>query len=90
MRGFDYGTQSGQATWSVQVDWPLIRGVLQPVLFADAGQAAAASDLSGARLLAGGGLGFALLSGVLRFDFSHPITTGGSGLRLDIGARALW
>ncbi len=90
VRGFDYGTRSGQAAWSVQADWPLARGVLQPVLFADAGQAARASDLFGSRLLAGGGLGFALLGGVLRFDFSHPITTGGSGLRFDVGARALW
>ncbi|MEO8634414.1 MAG: hypothetical protein ABI587_03955 [Gemmatimonadales bacterium] len=90
VRGFDYGTRGGQATWSVQMDWPLVRGVLQPVLFADAGQAARASDLFGSRLLAGGGLGFALLGGVLRFDFSHPFTTGGSGLRFDVGARALW
>ena len=26
----------------------------------------------------------------LRFDFSHPITTGGSGLRFDLGLRSLW
>ena len=90
VRGFDYGTRGGPATWSVQMDWPLVRGVLQPVLFADAGQAADASDLFSSHLLAGGGLGFALLGGVLRFDFSHPFTTGGSGLRFDIGARALW
>jgi hypothetical protein len=90
VRGFDYGTRGGQATWSVQMDWPLARGVLQPVLFADAGQAARASDLFRSDLLAGGGLGFALLGGILRFDFSHPFTSGGSGLRFDVGARALW
>ena len=90
VRGFDYGSRSGQATWSVQMDWPLRRGALQPILFADAGQAARASSLFDSHLLAGGGLGFALFGGILRCDFSHPISTGGSGLRFDVGARALW
>lgn len=90
VRGFDYGARRGQAFWSAQLDWPLNRGIVQPVLFADAGQAAPTSGLFRSRAIAGGGIGLAVLGGVLRFDLSHPITTGGHGLRFDLGARALF
>jgi hypothetical protein len=90
VRGFDYGTRRGQAFWVAQLDWSLSRGFIQPVLFADAGQAARTSGLFGSRALAGGGVGLAILGGVLRFDLSHPITTGGHGLRFDLGARGLF
>ena len=90
LRGFDYGTRRGQAFWAAQFDWPLIRGLVQPVVFVDAGQAASASDLFGSRALAGGGAGLMLLGGILRFDLSHPITSGGSGLRFDLGVQGIF
>jgi hypothetical protein len=90
VRGFDYGTRAGQGFWSAQLDWPLSRGIVQPVLFADAGQAARTRELFGSRTIAGGGIGLAVLGGLLRFDLSHPITTGGHGLRFDFGARGLF
>jgi hemolysin activation/secretion protein len=90
VRGFDYGTRRGQTFWAVQVDWPLKRGLLQPVLFGDAGQAGSARQLFRSRAIAGGGAGLALLGGLLRFDLSHPITKGGSGLRFDLVARGFF
>jgi hypothetical protein len=90
VRGFDYGTRRGQAFWAAQLDWPLKRGLVQPVVFGDAGQAAAAQELFRSRLIAGGGAGLALLGGFLRFDLSHPITKGGSGLRFDLVARGFF
>lgn len=90
VRGFDYGTRRGEAFWTAQLDWPLSRGVVQPVLFADAGQAAGARALFGSRAIAGGGIGLALLGGAVRFDLSHPFTQGGSGLRFDLGMRGFF
>lgn len=92
VRGFDYGTQGGRAFWAAQLDWPISKGLVQPVLFADAGQAGNLGDgTPGARnkVIAGGGAGLSILGGVLRFDLSHPITDGGSGLRFDLVMRAL-
>jgi len=89
VRGFDYGTASGEAFWAAQLDVPLWRGWLRPSLFADAGQAAASpGELFSSSALAGGGAGVELL-GVLRFDFSYPITGGGDGFRFDMTARAV-
>jgi hypothetical protein len=90
IRGFDYGTQRGQAFWVAQLDWPLRRGLIQPVLFADAGEAKDASRLFTGRVLAGGGAGLVLLGGLIRFDLSHPISEGGSGLRFDLSSRAVF
>ena len=90
VRGFDYGTQRGQAFWAAQLDWPLRQGLVQPVLFVDAGQAKRAADLYSGRVLAGGGAGVALLGGLIRFELSHPISEGGSGLRFDLGSRAVF
>jgi hypothetical protein len=90
VRGFDYGTRRGQAFWAAQFDWPLKRGLVQPVVFLDAGQAAATADLFGSSALAGGGAGLMLLGGIIRFDLSHPITTGGSGLRFDLAVQGLF
>ncbi|HEY7683885.1 MAG TPA: hypothetical protein VH879_14660 [Gemmatimonadales bacterium] len=89
VRGFDYGARRGQAFWVAQLDWPLTRGLFQPVLFADAGQAGSLEDLFSSRTLAGGGAGLALLGGLLRFDLSYPLTSGGSGVRLDLQARGI-
>jgi hypothetical protein len=90
VRGFDYGARRGQAFWAAQLDWPLRRGLIQPVVFADAGQAADASSLFRSRAIAGAGGGLALLGGLLRFDLSHPIRRGGSGLRFDLRVRNLF
>jgi hypothetical protein len=90
IRGFDYGTQRGQAFWAAQLDWPLRRGLVQPVLFVDAGQATPAADLFRGRVLSGAGGGIVFLGGVMRFDLSHPISEGGSGLRFDLGSRAVF
>jgi hypothetical protein len=90
VRGFDYGTQRGQAFWAAQLEWPLQRGLVQPVLFADAGQANRAADLFRGRVLAGAGGGIVFLGGLIRFDLSHPISEGGSGLRFDLGSRAVF
>ena len=67
-----------------------MRGRVQPVLFADAGQASQASQLFRSPVIAGGGAGLALLGGLIRFDLSHPLTDGGSGLRFDLGVRGLF
>jgi hypothetical protein len=90
VRGFDYGTRRGQALWGAQADWPLKRGLVQPVLFGDVGQAAPAGELFQSRAIAGGGAGLSLLGGLIRFDLSHPITGGGSGLRFDLVFRGFF
>lgn len=90
VRGFDYGTRRGQALWAAQADWPLKRGLVQPVLFGDVGQAAPAGELFRSHAIAGGGAGLALLGGLIRFDLSHPITGGGSGLRFDFVFRGFF
>jgi hypothetical protein len=93
VRGFDYGTRTGQAFWAAQLDWPLNRGLIQPVIFADVGQAGFLGDRGGSpsnpAVIAGGGAGLSLLGGLLRFDLSHPITHGGNGLRFDLVMRGL-
>jgi hypothetical protein len=89
VRGFDYGTRGGQSMWAVQADWPISGNLAQIVLFADAGQSDRAADLLSSKVIAGGGVGFSLIRGLLRFDLSHPITTGGSGLRFDLTMRPL-
>ncbi|MFL5403563.1 MAG: hypothetical protein ACJ8BF_12170 [Gemmatimonadales bacterium] len=58
---------------------------MRPVVFLDAGQAAAISSLFSSTALVGGGLGLSFFGGLVRFDFSHPISpdTGGK-VRFDI------
>jgi hypothetical protein len=90
VRGFNYGAHRGQALWAVQVEWPLKGGLVQPVLFGDAGQAGSARQLFRSHAIVGGGAGVALLGGLLRFDLSHPVTTGGGGLRFDLVARGFF
>ncbi len=89
VRGFDYGAERGQAYWALQSDVSPIKGTFHPVFFLDAGQAAGPADLGSTRVLVGGGVGFSLLDGLVRFDFSHPITPGGGGLRFDLAIRAV-
>lgn len=90
VRGFNHGTQRGQAFWAVQADWAVIPAAVRPVLFLDAGQAGTLRNLDQQKVLVGGGAGLSLLRGLLRFDLSHPITPDrGEGIRLDILIGAL-
>ena len=89
VRGFDYGTERGQAFWALQSDVSPIKGAFHPVFFLDAGQAARPTDLGRSAVLVGGGVGFSLLDGLVRFDFSHPITPVRGGLRFDLLVRAI-
>lgn len=90
VRGFDYGTRGGQAFWAAQLDWSLRQGLVQPVVFVDAGQGGGASGLFETAVIAGAGGGLSLLGGLFRFDLSHPLTEGGSGLRFDLGVRSVF
>jgi hypothetical protein len=87
VRGFDYGTQRGQAFWALQNDVSPFKGWFHPVFFLDAGQAARPSAFAGTRLLMGAGIGFSFLDGLIRFDLSHPITPNEGGLRFDLVIR---
>jgi hypothetical protein len=89
VRGFDYGERRGQAFWAAQLDIAPIHARIRPVAFVDAGQAARAGDLFSSQALVGGGIGISLLSGLIRFDLSHPISpdTGGK-VRFDLVVQA--
>ncbi len=86
VRGFDYGSQRGDAFWAAQLDISPSRRAIRPVFFLDAGQAGRLDSLTRNRVLIGGGAGVSFLNGLLRFDLSHPLSPrpAGSGLRFDI------
>jgi hypothetical protein len=84
VRGFVYGTQRGQAFWSVQSDLTVGRGWFRPVVFGDLGQAAAVSALDDTRLMAGAGVGASLAGGLIRLDLSYPLTDADPVVRFDI------
>jgi len=89
VRGFDYGHQRGQALWAFQADWVPIGGPwIRPVLFADAGQAAAADQLTQSLILVGAGAGVSLVRGLIRIDLSHAFNPGIGGVRVDIALMA--
>ena len=89
VRGFEYGTLRGQAFWAARLDVTPIKGRLRPVVFADAGQAARASELFSTKALIGAGVGLSVFNGVLRFDLSHPISPDvGGKVRFDIVVQA--
>jgi hypothetical protein len=82
VRGYAYGSQVGAGFWAAQFDVALLPWALRPVVFADVGQAAPVGDLFRGDVQAGGGVGLALYSGILRttfvrLDFSRPFETGG-------------
>ncbi|NNG16174.1 MAG: hypothetical protein HKM89_06795 [Gemmatimonadales bacterium] len=84
VRGFDYGTGRGQAMWAAQMDWALNRNWVRPVLFMDAGQVGPADGLFDERVLVGAGVGISALRGLVRLDLSAPLSSGASGLRIDL------
>jgi hypothetical protein len=85
VRGFEYGSERGPAFWAGQVDVAPLGGKVRPVIFLDAGQAGAISDLVGSTALIGGGVGLSLLKGLLRFDLSRAISPDSNRkLRFDI------
>ncbi len=85
LRGYDYGVARGTALWAAQADWTRSEGTSRLVFFLDAGQAAPLGSLGHAPVLVGGGIGWSVLRGLVRFDLSHPIThREGRGLRFDI------
>jgi hypothetical protein len=85
VRGFEYGTVRSQAMWAVQLDLAPLGGRVRPVAFLDAGQGAEISGLFSSTALVGGGMGLSLFSGLIRLDFSHPISPDAGGkVRFDI------
>ncbi|HET8624592.1 MAG TPA: ShlB/FhaC/HecB family hemolysin secretion/activation protein [Gemmatimonadales bacterium] len=88
VRGFDYGSQRGQAFWAAQLDVAPIRGRIRPVLFADAGRAADPSDLFEGDVLVGAGVGVSIFGGLLRLDLSRRLSPGNGTLRFDVTAGA--
>ena len=89
-RGYTYGTASGAAFWSAQLDAPMTRGPVRPVVFADAAQAGATTGLFTTQVFTDVGVGLSILGGAVRFDLSQPIAPDGHGPRFDIvfgGAR---
>ncbi|PYP42000.1 MAG: hypothetical protein DMD43_04460, partial [Gemmatimonadetes bacterium] len=85
-RGFDYGTERGDAFWALQSDWSPSGDRIRPVLFLDAAQAGPIGALGRRRVLVGGGAGVSFLRGLVRLDLSHPVSPrpAGSGLRFDL------
>jgi outer membrane protein assembly factor BamA len=84
VRGYDYGTHRAPAFWAAQAEWPLRSGLIQPVLFADAGQADVTARLFDSEALASAGLGVRLAGGIVRLDLSRPFTGSRHRLRFDM------
>jgi hypothetical protein len=85
VRGFEYGSQRAPAFWAGQLDIAPLGGRVRPVMFLDAGQAGAISDLVSSTVLVGGGVGISLLRGLLRFDLSRAISPDSNRkLRFDV------
>ncbi|HQR18048.1 MAG TPA: hypothetical protein PK948_06740 [Gemmatimonadales bacterium] len=84
VRGFNYGTDKGQAFWSLQGDWTPLKGHVRPVLFLDIGQAGELGSVLSERPLIGAGAGVSFFNGIVRFDLSVPLAGPAQGLRFDI------
>lgn len=88
VRGFSYGFARGPAFWAAQLDLTPLEGLLRPVAFVDAGQVGAVGDLFSRDALVGAGLGVSLLRGLIRFDFSVPVSSDlGGTVRFDFVVR---
>jgi hypothetical protein len=85
VRGFEYGTVRGEAFWATQLDLAPLGGRVRPVFFIDAGQADRLGDLFSSTALVGGGVGLSLFHGLVRLDFSRPISPDAGGkVRFDL------
>jgi hypothetical protein len=90
VRGHDYGVARGEAFWTVRADWSVLEGegAIRPVVFADAGQAAALDDFGGSAVYGGAGIGFSLLRGMARLDLSVAVSPDTGPLRVDFSIGA--
>jgi hypothetical protein len=85
VRGFEYGTLRSVAFWAAQLDLAPVGGRVRPVLFIDAGQGDRTRDLFSSTALVGGGIGVSLFHGLVRLDFSMPISPDTNGkVRFDL------
>jgi surface antigen Omp85-like protein len=85
VRGFEYGTVRSPAFWAAQLDLAPVGGRVRPVLFVDAGQGGRIGDLFSGTALVGGGVGVSLFRGLVRLDFSRPISPDvASKVRFDL------
>ena len=85
VRGFEYGTVREPAFWAAQLDIAPLGGRFRPVLFIDAGQGSRIGDLFSATALVGAGVGLSLFHGLVRLDFSRPISPDvASKVRFDL------
>jgi hypothetical protein len=85
VRGFEYGTVRSPAFWAAQLDLAPVGERVRPVLFIDAGQGGRIADLFSNTALIGGGIGLSLFRGLIRLDFSHPISPDAGGkVRFDL------
>jgi hemolysin activation/secretion protein len=85
VRGFEYGAVRSPTFWAAQLDLAPVGGRVRPVLFIDAGQGGRIGDLFSSTALVGGGLGVSLFKGLVRLDFSRPISPDvGGKVRFDL------
>jgi hypothetical protein len=85
IRGFEYGVVQSHSFWALQMDLAPLPGRTRPVLFLDTGQGAELPDRFSGMALIGGGVGLCMFSGLVRLDFSHPISPDiGGKVRFDI------
>jgi hypothetical protein len=91
VRGFEYGALQSPAFWAAQLDLAPLGGRIRPVLFVDAGQGDRTRALLSSKALVGGGVGISLFHGLLRFDFSRPISPDSGGkVRFDLILQGVW
>jgi hypothetical protein len=84
VRGFEYGTLRSPAFWAAQLDLAPVGDRFRPVLFIDVGQGGRIADLFSNTALLGGGVGVSLFRGLVRLDFSRPISPDlGGKVRFD-------
>ena len=76
LRGYPAGWLRGVSAWALGLDLGLRRGVISPVVFADAGQVAPRALRFAGEPAVSVGAGLSLLGGVLRLDAARPIAPG--------------
>lgn len=90
VRGFDYATMSGSVMWATQLTWHAGSGVIQPILFVDAGQAGDPGRLGHTPTMTGVGGGLSLLGGLVQANLSYPVHGAvRKGLRFELSLGGL-